>query len=121
MTLDYEGIEEGDEWNGHIKNFQVTIKRMPYQGHLCGYVDFRRRLSRTEYQKIHSVAHGGITFIDGTVYGFDCAHSGDFIPGMENLYAVLGIDRTGKSNVYRDKKYVLSVLENMINQLDVSI
>lgn len=55
-------------------------------GHLCGYGRFATRPVREEgYYGILSYVpvHGGITWAeeddDGTmVYGFDCAHSGDF-------------------------------------------
>lgn len=103
-----------------LDGFKVSIRTIPYQEHLCGYIDFGRKLTKAEWKRVNEAAHGGITFNEGTIYGFDCAHSGDLVPGIENLYLALGISnsyRDGK--VYRDKNYVVNVLNEMIKAFKV--
>lgn len=57
----------------------------------CGYVFLPRghRYYGKDYDEIPMVVHGGLTFASedskgNWVIGFDCAHSGDYLPYLSN-------------------------------------
>ena len=117
-----------------------------HSGALCGYVGLPpgHRLHGVDYDEAHGLAdievHGGLTFADrcqegaedgpGICHvpepgrpaevwwlGFDCAHAGDLIPGMQEVYAAVGIARTYRSDTYRDFAYVQREVTEMARQL----
>jgi len=67
-------------------NLTFSIVKHSSMGHYCGYVRFPKHpVKEKEYGGIltYVPVHGGITYAkeseDGSmVYGFDCAHAGDF-------------------------------------------
>lgn len=108
-------------WNV-ANGYRCAIRRHPILGHLCGYVAVPEhhhlhgaRLGQTED---HLEVHGGVTFADwrddmaeGDVWaiGFDCAHSGDTVPGL--------VARGLTSGVYRDFRYVEAEVVHLAQQL----
>lgn len=93
-----EWVEEIDKIFFKHKNIECAIKRIvipePYNpkhifgGHLCGYV--RIPTDHPYYQKkiddLDIDCHGGLTYaecIDDEYWvGFDCGHSGDYLPSI---------------------------------------
>ena len=71
--------------------------------------------------------HGGITYSDWGFdpiprdgewwFGFDCAHAGDRVPGMDAVAALVGGGFDRSDDVYRDEAYVAAECENMAKQL----
>lgn len=91
-------LTEPDRVEWTHAGLRCLIRRVRSHGALCGYVSVppEHSLFRLEYYDaepaLQSVgyagAHGGLTFSgkfpdeDGFWLGFDCAHSGDFLPSM---------------------------------------
>lgn len=85
-----EGYSEYPEskaiWVKKTKNLVASIVKHSSLEHFCGYIRFPYRfLEEVGYNGIltYVPVHGGITYAeesgDGSiVYGFDCAHSGDW-------------------------------------------
>lgn len=65
---------------------RCKVVRSLYLGHYCGYVEIPRVLRDADFESFDSEfdfdVHGGVTFNDGRWVGFDCAHAGDFVPGL---------------------------------------
>lgn len=97
-----EWIEEPDEVIFEYKGYNCIIFRIfvlqPYTkevcffgGHLCAYVDLpsNNKFFNKNYKDIEIVCHGGLTYsqeIHGKWrIGFDCGHSYDYIPSIENF------------------------------------
>lgn len=94
-----EWVEEidvlGFEYRGYINKIIRVMQREPvskeeywFGGHLCGYIqipDYHPYFK--DKDKCDNMdCHGGITFNqahDEHWIGFDCAHSGDYVPSME--------------------------------------
>jgi len=113
---------EGDshEWI-HTSNgvdFKCFIKRHPNLKHLCGYVELTgdNKFYGKDYNDIPVQVHGGLTYAnqegDNWVIGFDCAHSGDLCPYLEDKY-----NSFGSGDVYRTKEYVISECESLTDQI----
>lgn len=111
-------------------------------GALCGYaavakghplfeVPYSRGEDYSESPEGRFEVHGGITYSDKCAghichvpepgepddvwwFGFDCAHSGDFCPGMHGAFGVL----QGRSlESYKDIEYVKAEVEKLAEQL----
>ena len=102
-----EWVEEPDRVNFIHKGYSCKIIRICarepycmdevyYGGHLCGYVklDETHPYHGKGYQDMNIDCHGGITYAERSEWvdhpeenkfwiGFDCGHSGDFIPSSE--------------------------------------
>lgn len=85
-------------WTDGATGLSCLIKRNPSMGHLCGYVGVNKNhhLFGVGYDGFDINVHGGLTFADywegeGDVWwlGFDCAHAGDFIPGLDPVESLL--------------------------------
>jgi hypothetical protein len=111
-------------------------------GALCGYVGVTSShpCFEKDYDDVRSEeAHGGLTFSgfcndhichevepgeDAHVWwlGFDCAHAGDFVPGIESLppwRRIFTDGDVGDDNVskYRDLAYVEGVVTKLAQEL----
>lgn len=102
--------------------YKCEIKRHPSLGHLCGYVYIPKShpLWGKGYYELYEIdididVHGGLTFAgqsgDEWVFGFDCAHYGDFVPGMGSMH--LGDES------YRDMAYVTKETKGLARQLQI--
>lgn len=95
-----EWVEEPDLILVDYKGYEISIKRVlwreiycPYEayfgGHLCGYVRIPKSHPYFKTQKCEEIiCHGGITYdekkrIVPHEIGFDCGHSGDYVPTLE--------------------------------------
>ena len=94
-----ESVEEADvtefEYLGYHAAVMRVIKKEPYciqeayfGGHLCGYVRIPETHPYFRKEDIDLDCHGGINFNEAHEehwIGFDCAHSGDYVPTMEYM------------------------------------
>jgi len=118
--------------------YKCQILRMSDTGHLNGYVGitkthpfFNKGQSNQIVMELSIesllAVHGGITFADNTIskdkniwwFGFDCAHYGDFCPGMEaNLHTSPGAKTSWhRPENYRNIEYVKKEVESLAKQL----
>src|SRR6266852_4741278 len=96
-----EWVEEPDEVTFEHMGFACRVIRVAQQepyikevcvfgGHLCGYVNIpvNHPMFSKKYDEIDVDVHGGLTWSEmekgGYWIGFDCAHSGDYCPSLEN-------------------------------------
>lgn len=97
-----------------INGYHVTIKKNPFLGVLLGYVDLPKdhKFYGLCYDKIDVDVHGGLTYSQqkGEFWriGFDCGHSGDFIPMFSDL---------ADEKNFKDLDFVKSELKNLVEQL----
>ena len=119
------------------------IKRTPFIGSLCGYVEVNRNHAMYERDYMNlppgDCAHGGVTFSGHRSdirkrkkrwsYGFDCAHAYDFPPAIEyqmrTFHDALGDPFphlpplfSGTMESYRDVTYVMKVIDEMAIWMD---
>lgn len=83
-------------WNGYV--------RIPLDHplHDVSYNDF--------YEKdIHFDVHGGLTFSDRGIFGFDTSHYNDLMPFCAALPSEMG-------NIYRTKEYVIEETNKLAEQ-----
>lgn len=132
------------QWLGKATGLPCLIVRTPL-GHLCGYVGVYKThpFYGKDYDNVNTHnyidVHGGLTFSnksqkggkfcykvekeeDDDVWwwlGFDCAHVGDLIPSMLELYNKMNIEIPDYHNkdIYRDIDYVTAECEKLAVQL----
>lgn len=76
-------------------------------GHLCGYVLLPKTFNlNVEWENLY-IVHGGITYHEGDVIGFDCAHYMDYIPELN----------IGEVNNYKDEDFVNNELRKLVDTL----
>ena len=96
--------------------YLCEVRRHPSLGHLCGYVHLPKghELFGIGYYDVDVNIHGGLTYAeqegDDWVFGFDCAHAGDLVPGMHKYHVSIG-------DVYRNMEYVENETRNLAKQL----
>jgi transposase InsO family protein len=87
----WEHEPDNEEWVDQDTGYKCTVRRHGMLGHLNGYVAIPKGhpLHGADYNKVDSDmvdAHGGLTYSNENkdtgewVFGFDCAHGGDFNP-----------------------------------------
>jgi hypothetical protein len=117
-------LEEPNELDFTISNFKCKIKRNHYKA-LCGYVSLPQghKLVGESYNSkvLENIrVHGGLTYsgyVDGSwTLGFDCAHGGDYVPGLEEL-TQYGLGHWQDPNTYKTIDYVKEQLINLVRQL----
>jgi hypothetical protein len=104
-----------------LTGIECRARRGPV-GAWCGYVGVRpgHPLHGQDYDDLDVTVHGGLTFAGPHVsgppdvwwFGFDCAHAGDYAPGMvaDGFTAFPG-------EVYRDLPYVLAEIMGLAEQV----
>lgn len=91
------------------RGFDYTILRVNWSGHLCGYVHAPFHLTEDQLDRLS--VHGGITYNEDGWLGFDCAHSGDYLPWKRTWsYSV-------PNETYRNLSYVEAECKRLIDQL----
>ena len=125
MTKQFNYGDKSGPWNnepnylrGKYKEYNWVIKRT-HIGILCGYVLLpkgHKYYGEIEYN-IPIEVHGGLTFAGekGKYYwiGFDCAHSGDYIPSFQSPL----IQLIQSNTTYKNINFVKKEIKNMIDQL----
>lgn len=115
-------LDEPDEKKWLDKNgYRCVILRQAL-GHLCGYVGVEKGHSAWEkdYDLVDVGVHGGLTYSgfsaiekdakDLWYVGFDCAHLGDYVPGMPPHGAPA-------DESYRDMQFVENEIRHLSEQL----
>lgn len=101
-----------------------AIIRVPHSGHLCGYIGVPEwhPWHGQDYDSIEASVHGGLTYaasdlprtetVTGISWwiGFDCAHSGDMMPFLDNSLRFSG-------DTYRDLEYVKNECRYLVDQM----
>ena len=124
MNQDFEKIisEEGYARLWNDGDYWYAIVRPTHLLHLCGYVGIPKShpLYGRGYDDIEEIAvHGGLTFASESLYpfgdlkdlwwlGFDCAHSGDIVPGISHVC---------QDETYKNMDYVLEETRSLLRQL----
>lgn len=130
------------QWMDKKTGLPCLIVRGPH-GSWCGYVGVPKAHPAFEkgYDDVDASAHGGLTFADrcspgaedhGICHvveegeddkvwwlGFDCAHSGDFVPAYDRAYKSTNIDLTDiwPEEGYKSIKYVKREVRRLAAQL----
>ena len=82
----------------HFTEIKEEYKGFGYEvmlyesGHRCGYITVPEKYSNVvegEYYDNNLNVHGGITYQEGNVIGFDCIHAGDGVD-RDAAYATFG-------------------------------
>ena len=93
--------------------YVLEIQRHERFEHLCGYIYLPE--SHPDYGKTYDEigidVHGGLTFSESGKFGFDCAHAGDFQPGLTPRHRL-------SDEVYRTVDFVLAELQKLAEQFD---
>ncbi len=144
-----EWVEEADLIEFEYSGYEAAVRRVfikelyareeaYFGGHLCGYVKIPKDhpYYKKGYDDIQIDAHGGLTFSewDSSAHwiGFDCAHSGDYVPTSEHMKKthpdLIRIQKMfpppeGYENLalfnpfYRNVEYCIKTCMEMIDQL----
>lgn len=109
------------DWTDPPSGLACRAQRGPF-GAWCGYVGVRpgHPLHGADYSGLDVMVHGGLTFAgrlaaapaDTWWLGFDCAHSGDYAPGLV-ADGFPGMPR----EVYRDVGWVRDQVTQLAQQL----
>lgn len=98
--------EFGDRQTGVYRGIRWLMRR-PYHTYWCGYLKLPEEVSEDQERILDEASHGGLTGGIGEYsYGFDCAHGGDYVPG---------VSRT-QQGAFRNFTYVCNKLHHMIDQ-----
>lgn len=130
----WENEPDKQQWIDEETGYNCLIVRNNF-GALCGYVGITETHPYFEqhYDKVDVGIHGGLTFSDycmkdkkirGVCHitdspedniwwlGFDCAHLGDYVPGIK-----LASFLAGTPDTYKDFNYVINEVEYLAKQL----
>lgn len=107
--------------NWSIGEIECRAVRHPSLGHWCGYIGLPvgHPMHGNDYDSIDVDVHGGLTYAcdhaplekpDGRWWiGFDTAHSGDFVPGVDGGKPI-------GSDTYKDASFVVAETERLAKQ-----
>lgn len=111
-------IEEGDyyEWRDCTDSMTCYIERNS-MGSWCGYVIIPNTFPITLKLGGYISCHGGVTYESlkdngDLVIGFDCAHLGDYVPKLKEVYT-----NYLNKQIYRTKQYVIDQVNLMAEQV----
>jgi hypothetical protein len=112
-------LDEPDEYDftDEATGLPIALRRNQHLKHWCGYIGVPEDHPwyGMGYDEIDVSAHGGVTYADKAYwgdtrgshwFGFDCAHSGDLVPGLKLYGSAVAATAYNKYNVYRDLEYV---------------
>jgi len=127
----WEHEPDREEWVHELTGYKCTVWRHPTLGSLNGYVAIPKghRVWGKGYDDVDVEVHGGLTYADEDketgewVFGFDCAHGGDFSP---KILATLmkytemdteSIDFKMRTEIYRTFEWVKAEVCSLARQL----
>ena len=119
--------EEVDRLEFESHGLACHITRVSGLGHLCGYVGVPagHPLYGISDGSIGVEVHGGVTFAEDECdgrseglwwIGFDCAHSGDVVPGSPLTRRATGLGEY-RADTYRTLAWVRAETEQLAEQL----
>lgn len=132
--------DEPDRMEWEFMGYPCLMRRNSEFGNWCGYVAVppQHPWFKLGYNDIDVSVHGGLTYTghcQGDIchvpepgkqenvwwLGFDCAHCGDYCPGLEaQLSIALGrpsVAMAEEFNTYRDVAYVKKQVERLVRQI----
>ena len=72
---------EDVDWVDEGTGLSCRLRRQS-MGHWCGYVQVRQ-MNEEEMERVGEIRiHGGVTYCDGQLVGWDAAHQGDYVPRL---------------------------------------
>ena len=104
--------DEGDYKGFVYHDVACEIKRVGGMGHLCGYLHLDR-VTEDVRDIIDEHFHGGITYENDDVYGFECIHLGDLTPRHLERYEMM----FSNYETYKTMAYVELCLKRTIDEL----
>lgn len=129
--------EEPDRVEFVHKGFKCLVLRHSTLKHLRGYVALPKEhpYYGCHYDNLNVDVHGGLTFGkkgDGKDWepnywwiGFDCAHAGDYTPGIEEMLTTAGFKKGPKGikgvfrETYKSIDYVKKEVRKLARQLTI--
>lgn len=99
---DYIPKNQYSKYRGYITKIVKTEL-----GHLCGYVLLPKTFKLNVEWEDLGIVHGGITYHEDIVIGFDCAHYMDYIPALN----------IGEVYNYKDVDFVNNELRKLVDTL----
>lgn len=109
--------KEGNFRSQIYKGIRYEIVRHEDLGHLCGYLHYTPK-NEGERDIIENNFHGGITYENDGVIGFDCAHATDLSPKKIEMDENFGLGTpTFLNPKYRTMQYVEDILKRTIDKL----
>ncbi len=109
--------EEGNFKSQTYKGIKYEIVRHEHLGHLCGYLHYMPK-NEKERDIIENNFHGGITYENDGVIGFDCAHASDLSLLKIELDKKFGFNMPKFLNPeYRTMQYVEDILKKTIDNI----
>jgi hypothetical protein len=134
-----EWVEESDLARFTYKEVSCIVRRCAVRepfakeehisgGYLCGYIELPLDSTYINcvYDDIPIDCHGGLTFKEENLIGYDCAHSGDYNPSIELFKkqnpSSLDIPKELKkysifNPTYRNMEYCIQECKSMVDQL----
>lgn len=110
---------EPNEYKFEHRGVLCQILRHPELLHLCGYIRVPdgHPWDKMDYdecdREYNTGVHGGLTYAhredDGYWIGFDCAHAGDYCPGM---YL-----QTRPASGYKNMAYVTREIKDLVDKM----
>ena len=112
-----EWDDEPDYHDFVYKGRTCIVVRNYATGSFCGYVCVPENHSIFDKGRDYIVCeldvHGGVTFVEDDMIGFDTAHYGDYCPAMESMGLSLG----GSKANYRNLEYTIKELKGLVDQI----
>lgn len=139
-------MDEPDRFEFKRKGLNCLLSRVPGTFHWCGYVGvpLSHPAAGKNYDDVHVEVHGGLTYgaechskichipdkgeEDHLFWlGFDCAHAGDIMPGMEIARATISelmeihkeFEYLHTEDQYRDINFVMNETIRLADQLEL--
>jgi len=117
----WEHEPDNEEWVHELTGYKCTVMRHGTLGHLNGYVAIPKGHNAwgENYDLINDngiEVHGGLTYAEEDketgewVFGFDCAHAGDFSPKLA-LTMMKYVDDSAESMGWRTRTEVYRTFE----------
>lgn len=122
----WDGEPDVAEWIDGATGYLCFARRGSGDlGSWCGYVAVppEHPLYGVDYDDVQVEAHGGLTFSEEWqrfglyVFGFDCAHSGDLIPGLFRFRELFGDTLPNPPGTYRTLDFVRAECTALAAQL----
>ena len=105
-----------DQWVDADTGYKCHARRGP-MGAWCGYVELPADHpdAGVNYNDMEVQVHGGLTYSDGCMFGFDCAHWNDIAPVMLLLRPESYLTRN-MGEEYRTLEYVRDQCKELARQ-----
>ena len=93
---------------------KAYIWKHPFYGHYCGYVDRSHVKQDLDYLEVH----GGVTYEDELLVGFDCAHSDDLPDPETHKDDYYYLTECCPDATFKDNEFVKNECERLAKQVN---